>query len=91
MKINATKFYSIVFVIVIFTQLYITFKYTIFIQIFVLSIFFILEKNKFSLRFLKTITPIIYLFCIGLLGMIIYRYHLYNINKDILHFRKPIL
>lgn len=77
--------------IVIFTQLYFTFKITIFIQLFVLSIFFILEKNTISLRFLKTIVPIIYLFAIGLFGMIIYRYQFYNINKDILHFIKPIL
>lgn len=91
MKINAIKFYTILFVIVIFTQLYFTFKITIFIQLFVLSIFFILERNTISLRFLKTIVPIIYLFAIGLLGMIIYRYQFYNINKDILHFIKPIL
>lgn len=91
MKINAVKFYSIVFVIVLLTQLYFTFKYTIFIQIFVLALFFTFEKATISLRFFKTVFPIIYLFMIGFLGMIIYKYPLYNINKDVLHFIKPIL
>lgn len=91
MKINAVKFYSIVFVIVLLTQLYFTFKYTIFIQIFVLALFFTFEKASISLRFFKTVLPIIYLFAIGFLGMIIYNYPLFNINKDVLHFIKPIL
>lgn len=91
MKVNAVKFYSIVFGIVLLTQLYFTFKYTIFIQLFVLSLFFTLEKPKTSLRFIKTIVPIIYLFIIGFVGIILYNYPLYNINKDVLHFIKPIL
>lgn len=91
MKVNAVKFYTIVFVIVLLTQLYFTFKYTIFIQIFVIALFFAFEKVKISLRFFKTIVPIIYLFIIGFIGMLLYKYPLYNINKDILHFLKPIL
>lgn len=91
MKVNAVKFYSIVFVIVLLTQLYFTFKYTIFIQIFVLALFFTFEKASVSLRFFKTVVPIIYLFIIGFLGMILYKYPLFNINKDVLHFIKPLL
>jgi len=91
MKVNAVKFYSVVFVIVLLTQLYFTFKYTIFIQIFVLALFFTFEKASVSLRFFKTVVPIIYLFIIGFLGMILYKYPLFNINKDVLHFIKPLL
>lgn len=91
MKVNAIKFYTVVFVIVLFLQLYVySFRFNIFFQLFVLSSFAILEKQTISLRFLKISLPIILIFLIGFLGMIFHRYNLFNITKDIFHFIKPI-
>lgn len=92
MKVNAIKFYTVVFVIVLFLQLYITsFRFNIFFQLFVLSVFMAIEKPTISLRFLKMSLPIIFIFLIGFLGTIFNKYHLFNITKDIFHFIKPIL
>ena len=91
MKVNAIKFYTVVFVIVLFLQLYVySFRFNIFFQLFVLSVFTVLEKQTISLRFLKISLPIILIFLVGFLGMIFYKYNLFNIIKDIFHFIKPI-
>lgn len=92
MKINVTKFYTCLFVIVLFLQLYLpSFKANIFIQIAVLVLFFSIEKKTISKPFLKTIAPIIVIFFLGFLGTIIHKYPLMNIIKDFFHFIKPIL
>ncbi len=92
MKINATKFYTCLFVIVLFIQLYATsFRFIIFFEIFVLLLVAFLERQKISIRFAKIITPVILVFLLGFLGMFIHKYHLFNIVKDIFHFIKPIL
>lgn len=92
MKVNAVKFYTIVFVIVIFLQLYIySFRFNIFFQLFILTSFFTLEKVKVSTEFLKISLPILLIFLIGFIGMLFDRYHLFNIIKDIFHFIKPLL
>jgi hypothetical protein len=92
MKVNATKFYTIVFVIVIFLQLYIySFRFNIFFQLFVLCGFIALEKAKISISFFKHALPIILIFLLGFIGMLFDRYHLFNIIKDIFHFIKPVL
>lgn len=92
MKVNAIKFYTVVFVIVLFLQLYVySFRFNIFFQLFVLTVFAALEKQTISLRFLKISLPIILIFLIGFLGTIFNKYHLFNITKDIFHFIKPIL
>ena len=92
MKVNATKFYTILFVIVIFFQLYIySFRFNIFFQIAVLSFFVFIEKPKISLRFLKSILPVILIFLVGFLGVLFHKYNWFNIIKDIFHFIKPIL
>lgn len=92
MKVNATKFYTSIFVIVIFLQLYIySFRFNIFFQLMVLCGFIAFEKTRITTSFLKTITPIIFIFLLGFLGTLFHRYHLFNIIKDIFHFIKPIL
>ncbi len=92
MKINAVKFYTIVFVIVIFLQLYVySFRFNIFFQLFILGVFFALEKVKISTRFFKASLPVLLIFVIGFVGMLFERYQLFNIIKDIFHFIKPIL
>lgn len=92
MKINAVKFYTVVFVIVIFLQLYIySFRFNIFFQLFVLAGFIALEKVKISTSFFKTSLPIFLIFLLGFIGMLFEKYHLFNIVKDIFHFIKPVL
>ena len=92
MKINAIKFYTSIFVIVLFLQLYVfSFRFNIFFQLFILCGFIALEKSKISTRFLNITIPILLLFLIGFIGMLFDRYHLFNITKDIFHFIKPIL
>lgn len=92
MKINATKFYTSLFVIVLFLQLYLpSFKANIFIQIAVLVLFFSIEKKTISKPFLKTIAPIIAIFFLGFIGALIHKYPLMNGIKDFFHFIKPLL
>jgi hypothetical protein len=92
MKINATKFYTILFVIVIFLQLYVySFRFNVFFQIFVLGLFIALELPKISYRFLKSAAPVFLIFLLGFVGMMANKYHLFNIIKDIFHFLKPLL
>lgn len=92
MKINKSRFYTFLFIIVIFLQLYLpSFKANIFLQIFVLSIFFFFEKGTININFLKSLLPIFGVFLIGFLGMLIHKSQLFNIFKDIFHFIKPIL
>ena len=92
MKINAIKFYTCLFIIVLFIQLYATsFRFIIFFEIFVLLLLAFLEKQKISLRFVKIIMPVIVIFLLGFLGMVSHKYHIFNIIKDIFHFIKPIL
>lgn len=91
MKINAIKFYTIIFIIVIFLQLYVySFRTNIFIQLFVLILYYVIEKPTFSILFFKKVLPIILLFLIGFIGTTYNKYHLFNIVKDIFHFIKPV-
>ena len=92
MKINKINFYTTLFIIVIFLQLYLpSFKANIFIQIGVLLLYFFLEKAKISLGFLKVLLPIVCVILLGFLGTLINKHSLFNILKDIFHFLKPIL
>ncbi len=91
MKINATRFYSTLFSIVILAQLYLpSFKVNVFLQIFVLGLFFFLENPIVSKSFLRIITPVLLLFSIGFIGFLLNKYALFNVFKDIFHFIKPI-
>lgn len=91
MKIKKEKFYTILFVVVIFSQLYVSsFRFNTFLQIAVLFLFFLSEKTSFSKSLLRHITPLFFIFFIGLAGTLIHRYALVNIIKDIFHIIKPI-
>lgn len=92
MKISKTKFYTVLFALILFFQLYLSsFKINIFIQIFSLVIYFYLEKVTISKKFFSFILPVIVLFFIGFIGAIVHKFPLVNIIKDIFHFLKPIL
>ncbi|WP_298117753.1 O-antigen ligase family protein [Flavobacterium sp.] len=92
MKINATKFYTLLFIIIVFLQLYVySFRFNIFLQFIILSFFLILEKPRISTKFLKFLSPVVYIFIIGFFGTLLYKYNWYNIVKDIFHFIKPVL
>lgn len=93
MKVKATQFYSLLFAIVLFAQLYLpSFKANVFLQLFVIIIFFILEKKPTIPVFLleKSKLPIA-IFLLGMVGTLFYKYSYFNILKDIFHFIKPIL
>jgi hypothetical protein len=91
MFINKNKFYSSVFIIILLSQIYIqSFKLNIFLQIFFLISYFILEKASISIKLLKIISPIILIFFIGFVGVILNLNHINPILKDIFHFLKPI-
>jgi len=92
MKINSTKFYTTLFVIVLFLQLYLpSFKANIFLQLFVLLFFFIFNRVTISYAFLKSSYPIFILFFMGFIGVLLYKQPLLNVFKDVFHFLKPIL
>jgi hypothetical protein len=92
MKITTTKFYTVIFIIVIFLQLYLpSFRANVFVQIAALGLFFLFEKMTFSNNFLKTVLPVILLIFVGLLGIQTQKYLAIDIIKDIFHFVKPLL
>lgn len=92
MKITTTKFYSLLFVFVVFAQMYLaSFKANIFLQITILGIYFFYEKFSFDSNFVKTILPIIILFLLPFVGMLFHEKEIYNVIKDIFHFIKPLL
>lgn len=91
MKYTAKNFYTFLFVIVLLSQLYLpSFKANLFLQIGVLGIYFFYEKIAINKNFLILIFPVFILFSLGFFGMIINKYALFNITKDIFHFIKPI-
>jgi hypothetical protein len=92
MKLNAKKFYTTLFVMLLFMQLYLpSFRANIVIQIGVLLLFFFLEKVSVSKSFLKQILPLCCILAIGGIGALVYNYLFFNGIKDIIHFIKPIL
>ncbi len=91
MKINATKFYTSLFVIVLLLQLYLpSFKANVFIQLAVLLFYFVVEKVAVSKGFLKEIAPLFLLMLVGFIGTVIFKYEWYDIIRDISHYLKPI-
>jgi len=92
MKITATKFYSLLFVFVVFAQMYLaSFKANLFLQTIILGIYLFYEKLSFDRNFLKTIFPVVLLFLLPFVGMCFHEIKIYNVIKDIFHFIKPLL
>ena len=92
MHISKSKFYTILFAIVLFLQLYLpSFKANMFIQLGILGLYFVLEKVTVAPSFIIRAAPVLFLFFIGFAGTIIHDYEIYNIVKDIFHFSKPVL
>lgn len=92
MKIKKENLYTILFVVVIFSQLYVSsFRFNTYLQIVVLASFFLYEKLSFSKSFFRQVLPLFYIFLIGFIGTLINKYDLINVLKDIFHIIKPIL
>ena len=92
MKMNASKFYSSLFVLVLLLQLYLpSFELNLLIQLTILLSYFILEKITFSITFFKQLLLLTGILLMGCLGTLLYKYEPYNIVKDIAHFLKPII
>ena len=92
MKISETKFYSIIFGILLLLQIYLpSFRVNIILQFAILLLFLITNKITFSRDFLKVMMPIITIFFIGFSsGILFHDYNRINILKDVFHFLKPI-
>ena len=91
MKVKAKEFYSTLFIIIILLQLYLpSFKANLLFQIFILGIFFLMEKVIINKNYLKTILPILFVFLIGFMGFFVNKFSVFNVVKDIFHFLKPI-
>ena len=92
MMVSKSKFYTSLFILLLFLQLYLpSFKLNIFFQMGVLSLYFLYEKVAFEKRFLKIIAPVFLLFGLGFIGTVYHSYPYYAIIKDIFHFLKPVL
>lgn len=92
MKIRASKIYSLVFILVIFLQLYLpSFKANLFIQITALLYYFLNEKSSISVNALKFIIPLLLILLSGFIGSLFYKCTLINVLKDIFHFTKPLI
>lgn len=92
MIVSKSKFYTLLFIVVLFLQLYLpSFKLNLFFQIGVLLFYFFFEKVAVESRFIKRIAPVLLLFILGFIGTSYNSYPIYGIIKDIFHFSKPIL
>jgi hypothetical protein len=92
MKITATKFYSLLFVFVVFAQMYLaSFKANVFLQIIILGIYFFYEKLTLDRNFITTVLPLFLLFLLPFVGMCFHEIEIYNVVKDVFHFIKPLL
>ncbi|WP_412464802.1 O-antigen ligase family protein [Flavobacterium mekongense] len=92
MKIQKEKFYTILFVLVIFSQLYVSsFRFNTFLQLAVLFFYLLFERIVFSKSFLNQLKPMLYIFFLGFIGILFNKYGLVSILKDIFHIIKPIL
>lgn len=92
MKINKVKFYTAVFILLLFAQMYLpSFKINTFLQLGAISLFFLLERARITYKVLYVISPLLLIFLLGFLGSFIYHNPLTETLKDIFHFIKPIL
>ncbi|MBP2283632.1 hypothetical protein H4V97_001950 [Flavobacterium sp. CG_23.5] len=92
MHISKSRFYTILFVIVLFLQLYLpSFKANLFIQVGMVALYFLIEKITITESFLIKTIPVLLLLLLGFAGTLIHKYEVYNIIKDIFHFLKPVL
>lgn len=92
MKIAKSKFYSLLLIILLLSQIYIpSFKFNVFLQIFFLGCYIFLEKPKISTVFLKKALPLFIIFLIGFLGALFYNRPFGFILKDAFHFIKPLV
>lgn len=90
--VSKSKFYTALFILVLFFQLYLpSFKWNLFFQIGVLLLYFCYEKIAFEKSFLKKMAPVLLLFGFGFIGTVYHRYPIYGIIKDVFHFLKPIV
>ncbi len=92
MKIQKENLYTIMFVLILFSQLYVSsFRVNIFFQITVLTFFINFFRLSFSKVYIQLIAPLFYILLIGFIGTIINKYRFVDILKDIFHIIKPIL
>lgn len=93
MRISSKKLFSILFAIVILSQLYLpSYRMIIMIQCSAVGIIFLLGlKKTISVNFLKALIPLIIIFFIGFIATFFNEYPLFNVIKDITHIIKPIL
>jgi hypothetical protein len=92
MIIKKENFYSFIFALLLFAQLYVeSFRINTVLQIGALMVYFFFEKPKVSAFLLKVIIPPTLIFIIGFFGFFFHKYHTFNFIKDVFHFLKPIL
>lgn len=81
----------ILFSIIILLEIYVSnFRVNFAIQTVFLGFIFVAEKQKISLRFIKTISPIVLIFLLGFLGFFLFNTFSTSVIKDISHFIKPV-
>lgn len=91
MKINKNKFYKLLFILILLSQIYLpSFKFNVLFQFAIISTYFYFEKATLSVRILKLILPLIFIFFIGFIGLLIHGYPLIFVTKDLFHFIKPL-
>lgn len=91
MKINKNKFYKLLFILILLSQIYLpSFKFNVLFQYAIISTYFYFEKATLSVRILKLILPLIFIFFIGFIGLLIHGYPLIFVTKDLFHFIKPL-
>lgn len=91
MKVSKVNFYKTLFIVLLLAQIYLpSFKTNIFLQLFVLGFYFLFEKPKISISFLKLIIPIFFIFFIGFFGFIVFANPINLALKDVFHFIKPL-
>lgn len=92
-NLNTKKYISItLFILVLLCELYLpSYKLNFVIQFLSLLGFVIWNKTTISLKFFKTIFPLLIVFIVGFIGYLINFYSLSATIKDVIYFLKPII
>lgn len=92
MTIKAHKIYILLFLLIVFCQLYVpSFRMNMIIQIIVLLGMFLLDDKLLTKGIVNKITPLLLIFGLGMFTAIFQEFKLIHFIKDITHFLKPIL
>lgn len=92
MTIKAHKIFILLFLLIVFSQLYVpSFRINMLIQLFAILVILLLDDTVLTKGIVNKITPLLLIFGLGMFTSIFHEFKLIHFVKDITHFLKPIL